>query len=245
MTYVTTDIHGNRRRLESILTQIQLTEADQLYILGDLCDRHYGGIALIQELRQQPNIHLLYGNHEDLMQLAMNVPYDLKNPEEYLFYHKKLDHWYRNGGQLTHRELDTLPPEERQELLDYLKNLPVNVELTVNGTRYLLTHAAPLSLYEQYNAPDPTRWRDARYFAVWKRFLPEEPISRDYITIFGHTPTDHYQDCDPLEIWYGDHRIAIDCGCCFPEHPNEEEPRQGRLACLRLEDGAVFYSQEG
>ena len=37
-----------------------------------------------------------------------------------------------------------------------------------------------------------------------------------------------------MEVFYGDNRIGIDCGCAY-EH--------GRLACLRLDDGAVFYSE--
>ncbi len=243
MTYIMSDIHGNHRRFRSVMAQIDLQPEDELYILGDFCDRYYGGIALVQELRQMPNVHMLYGNHEDMLRLTLGVSYDMDTEEGRAEYERRRAHWYRNGGELTHRELDTLPPAERREVIEFLSNLPVNVTLTVNGIRYLLTHAAPLDLYAEECARQPERWRDERYFAVWKRFTAEEPISQDYITIYGHTPTDNYQDCDPLAVWYGDHRIAIDCGCCFPEERCEEEPRLGRLACLRLEDGRVFYSQ--
>ena len=40
-----------------------------------------------------------------------------------------------------------------------------------------------------------------------------------------------------MEVWFDDRRIGIDCGCAYPAP-------QGRLACLRLDDGKVFYSQE-
>ena len=36
--------------------------------------------------------------------------------------------------------------------------------------------------------------------------------------------------------------IGIDCGSGYPEEGPDS--RYGRLACLRLEDGRVFYSQE-
>ena len=39
MIYVMSDIHGNSRRFNSIMEQIQLKETDTLYILGDVIDR--------------------------------------------------------------------------------------------------------------------------------------------------------------------------------------------------------------
>lgn len=57
--------------------------------------------------------------------------------------------------------------------------------------------------------------------------------------IFGHTPTKHYQDDVPMKLWYGNRMIGIDCGSGYPEDLPE-----GRLACLRLDDGKVFYSEE-
>ena len=50
MIYVMSDIHGNKRRFESILEQISLREEDTLYILGDVIDRHPDGIELLQRI---------------------------------------------------------------------------------------------------------------------------------------------------------------------------------------------------
>ena len=60
--------------------------------------------------------------------------------------------------------------------------------------------------------------------------------------IFGHTPTKHYQEEVPMKLWYGNRMIGIDCGSGYPEEGEESE--YGRLACLRLDDGKVFYSEE-
>ena len=72
---------------------------------------------------------------------------------------------------------------------------------------------------------------------VWYRVQPEEKLFSDRITVFGHTPTEHFQSTMPMSVWYGDHRIAIDCGAAY------EEPGC-RLACVRLDDGKIFYSEE-
>ena len=65
----------------------------------------------------------------------------------------------------------------------------------------------------------------------------------DYTLIFGHTPTCEYQSKNPPEIWTSPHgkMIGTDCGSGFPicEVPGKSI---GRLACLRLNDGKVYYS---
>ena len=45
-----------------------------------------------------------------------------------------------------------------------------------------------------------------------------------------------------MQVWYGSRMIGIDCGSGYPEAGNNSE--YGRLACLRLDGGKVFYSEE-
>jgi hypothetical protein len=47
-----------------------------------------------------------------------------------------------------------------------------------------------------------------------------------------------------MEIWQEENRIGIDCGSGYPEDPQNPLSACGRLACLRLDDGQVFYSEE-
>ena len=39
MIYVMSDIHGQKRRFDSIMKQIKLQPEDTLYVLGDVIDR--------------------------------------------------------------------------------------------------------------------------------------------------------------------------------------------------------------
>ena len=59
MIYVMSDIHGNLKAFHSVLEQIQLTENDTLYILGDVIDQHPYGIELLQEIMKMPNAKML------------------------------------------------------------------------------------------------------------------------------------------------------------------------------------------
>ena len=76
MIYVLSDIHGNERRFNSILKQINLQNEDTLYILGDVIDRHPDGIRILRKIMSMPNVKMLLGNHEYMMLRALGHPYD-------------------------------------------------------------------------------------------------------------------------------------------------------------------------
>ena len=234
MHYVLSDIHGNERRFNSIMKQIDLQPQDTLYVLGDVVDRYPGGIRILRRIMAMPNAKMILGNHEYMMLRALGVPRD-----DFVDDGRAWGHWYRNGGDLTHRAFKYQRKSVRQEIIDYLHQIPLNLDVEVNGIRYKLAHAAPMEEFQ--SEPDP-RYRNEIYYTVWKRFGEEYTFSGDYTLIFGHTPTRYLQDEIPMEIWYGNRMIGIDCGSGYPEEGEESE--YGRLACLRLEDGKVYYSEE-
>ena len=231
MIYVLSDIHGNERRFDSVLAQIALRPEDTLYVLGDVIDRHPGGLRILRRLMGMPNAKLLLGNHEYMMLRALGHPVD-DNVDN----GTALAHWYRNGGNVTHAQWEILPDLYQRTIRNYLLDLPLNREVQVNGRRYRLVHGAPVEHWKDNQDP---RYLSKAHFAVWKRLEEGENRLEDTTLVFGHTPTCHYQDCDPMEVWWGERCIGIDCGSGYPEGNSG-----GRLACLRLDDGAVFYSEE-
>ena len=74
MTYVLSDIHGNERRFNSVMEQIGLRPEDTLYVLGDVIDRHPGGIRLLRRIMAMPNAKMILGNHEYMMLRALGRP---------------------------------------------------------------------------------------------------------------------------------------------------------------------------
>lgn len=229
MIYVLSDIHGNEHRFRSIWKQLDLQPEDTLYVLGDVIDRHPGGLRILRKLMAMPNVNMLLGNHEYMMLRALGQPYD-DNVDD----GRALEHWYRNGGKVTHDHLKRLRKTLRQEIVDYLLALPLSFDIEVNGQAYKLVHGAPIEEYDH----DP-KYKNPVHFAVWKRLELEEQPRRDYTLVFGHTPTKYYQGNAPMELWRDENRIGMDCGSGYPE-----DSPLGRLACLRLDDGKVFYSEE-
>lgn len=219
MIYVMSDIHGREARYRDILRQIHLTAGDHLYILGDVIDRAPGGLRILRDTMKKPNITLLLGNHEHMMLEA------LTQPGTELEWRR----WYRNGGEYTHRPFMHCSRAYREEVLSYIRGLPLNIEVTVNGARYLLVHGAPAETYDpEHSALDS----EVRH-AVWTRLTVDEPLPEGRTIIFGHTPVSKY-GVSSWQIYHGNRRIGIDCGCASGS--------QGRLGCLRLDDMKEFYS---
>ena len=151
--------------------------------------------------------------------------------------------WYKNGGKVTHDHVKLLSQAQRSEIFDYLRALPLNLDIEVGDHSFKLVHGAPVEKY----LDDHYRYESAAEFAVWRRWRPGDPDLDNTTVIFGHTPTFDFQDDVPLKIWYSKNKrkIGIDCGCGYP--PVELDGKQiavGRLACLRLDDMAEFYSED-
>lgn len=230
MTYTISDLHGRYDLYREMLEKISFHDEDTLYILGDIGDRNEGGIRIFKEIMEAPNIHMLMGNHEHMMLNGIAAPEMLSlNGEE-----TNEELWFRNGGEITREEFDSEPEDVQGKILTYIGALPLNIDLNVEGTRFLLAHGTPACMFEKYGR----EYHNVTEFAVWERI--ESWMKVDFpadIMICGHTPTWYYRDVSPMEICrIRDNVYDIDCGCASGEEGG------GRLACLRLEDMKVFHT---
>lgn len=233
MTYVLSDIHGNLRRFESIMAQINLKSDDTLYVLGDVIDRYPDGIKILRQIMQMPNAKMLIGNHEYMMLKAIGHCKDAAEEKENTNWRQRKI-WYRNGGMVTHEQLKHYRKDTRSEIFDFIWKLPTNLEVEVNGIKYKLVHASPEENYmaNYWHSED---YKDSREFAVWERWNETCPVPGGYVLIFGHTPTCYFHNRESWSIWKSEKAIGIDCGGGF---------EYGRLSCLRLDDMQEFYSEE-
>ena len=166
MHYAIADPHGAYDRYQRMLEEIRFSDADTLYILGDVVDRGgIGGVDILLDLMRRPNARMLLGNHEMMCLRAIDEP---ENQRAAL-------HWRRNGGQVTWDALLRLPESEREKVLDFLRERPDHLDLMVNGRKFHLVHAFPA---------------DNTYDRVWRRPGPEavSPFPDGRIVVAGHTP---------------------------------------------------------
>ena len=233
MTYVLSDIHGRIKPFHRMLKKIDFCESDTLFILGDVIDRNPSGITLLKEIMDAPNIHMLLGNHEYMMREFLNLDPD-RNFNEWVL---KMDEWCNlNGGWITYNAFFRESQKSKDRIRAFLRDLPENAEVTVQGRRILLVHASPTFLYR---GPEDGFKNETEY-AVWNRITPDSRIEFPQdLMICGHTPTIFLTGIFPMEILREGKIMWIDCGCAYGTDQG------GRLACVRLETEERFYESAG
>ncbi len=232
MLYAVSDLHGEYRKFLAMLERIAFSDGDTLFVLGDVIDRGPEPVALLRDLSRRPNVAALAGNHE-IMALGVIPPLleeiTAENAEsritpEFLV---ALAEYRENGGGVTLEDFRRLPPEERQELIEYIREFSVYEETKAGGREFLLVHSG-LSRFSPERELDDYSLEELTVFRPdYRRAVFPEP---DKFIVVGHTPT--LAITGKPEIYREGRYINIDCGACFPG---------GRLACLRLDDLAEFY----
>lgn len=211
-TYCMADIHGDFESYRRMLELIEFSDDDELYVLGDVIDRHPGGVEILLDIMERSNVHLIKGNHEDMCYKAL-----AENNRVYW------SMWVNNGGRLTRDELlHGAANEHKDKILSFIQSLPTFIEIEVGGRHFHLVHAAPA---------------EYPFERMWFRVDEEEPqLIPGATVVVGHTPTP-YLSGDPFgpgEILHDEGIIYIDCGC-GSSYDNR------RLGCLRLDDMEEFY----
>jgi serine/threonine protein phosphatase 1 len=149
MIYVCSDIHGIYSRYAKMLDEIQFSESDTLYVLGDMIDRGEDGIRILKDMQIHPNIVPFLGNHELFFLFSLEEKAKSSNAMFWMngFYTRN---WFsaNNGGQITYNHFQELSSEEQSSLLSYIRSAWIQKIIEVNGQRYCLCHSSYM------NAPD-------------------------------------------------------------------------------------------
>ena len=225
MTYVLSDLHGCREKYFAMLEKIGLQESDALCILGDVIDRGTGGIAILRDMKRRNNVIPFLGNHEDMALPVLRLAAGERLPEGEGIGPAYRAMWRANGGEPTRRAFLRLPPEEREELVAYIKSFRLREEICVNGRRFHLSHTLP----------DLDRWKAGnpdKEDYIWGE--PDYELRYDPAVTFltGHTPTGFIDPAFRGRIWRQNGHIALDCGAVFDG---------GRLGCLCLDTMEEYY----
>lgn len=232
-TYLISDIHGCYEEYCELLEAIGLTEEDDLYVLGDVCDRGPDPMKVLLDMMDRANVTLLLGNHDFcayhlLRRLAVEVTEE--NCDNHLTVDDLVDYqlWLKDGGATTAKQFAALSREKQGDVLDYLSESSLYEELEANGKRYVLTHAG-IAGYEEGKPLDEYELYDF----IEGRIDYNKPCFGDADTylVTGHTPTTLIRPDETPLVYAGNNHIAIDCGCVFG----------GKLAAYCLETGEITY----
>ncbi len=231
MVYVVSDLHGQYDKYRAILEKIAFSDADELYVLGDVVDRGEGSAEILTDMSMRANVFPIMGNHDLTAAILLKklcVEITEENYENHLTPEllKILAMWQMDGGQATLDSFKKLPAEEREALIEYLEEFSPYEALTVGKNRFVLVHGGiPF---------------DKRSVPLTEQSVHEMVITRpDYglryfentFLVTGHTPTLHIGTQYRGRIYRKNGHIAVDCGAGFGLP----------LGCIRLDDFEEFY----
>lgn len=234
MIYVCSDIHGDYGKYHGLLEKISLQAQDTLYILGDVIDQGADGIKILRDMMVRPNVVPILGNHELMAAACLGwLLDDITEESLYALEPAQMEDlygWMNNGGQPTFLAVCGLSRKEREEILEYIKEMELYAQVKAGGCSFLLVHAgldhfSPEKKLEDYDLED----------FLFCRPGPDKQYYPDQYLVYGHTPTRllRQQMGEPPTdtILCGKTQIAIDCGCGFG----------GPLGCLCLDTMKEFY----
>ena len=149
MKYVISDIHGCYEEFMELLEKISFSEADELFILGDVFDRGPEPIKVMKEIMSRKNITFILGNHDymflKMLQLLEKEDVDEEEKADLL------EGWFSDGAIVTSAQFLELENEEQDAILDYIKNSFVYYEIEMNHKKYILAHAGIDGFEEEKN----------------------------------------------------------------------------------------------
>lgn len=235
MRYLMSDIHGDCTHFEQMMEKIQFSSSDVLYILGDVIDRGSQNMELLGKVRSDKRIHLIKGNHELFAQMYLNGEIDMQ----------RWDLW---GGGHTRKEVERLSEKERQELRDYFASLPLWESVMWGETPCILTHTgyhadypvchADQSIDIQKSIQLAVQANEFEYLVSMDLYHIPAKLEFDRYLIVGHCPISLFQREGHHQrkgsIYRSRRYLDLDCG-------NGHREEGGRLGCLRMEDGQMFY----
>ncbi len=221
MTYVTSNLHGNHAKFVSLLRAVNFKDTDILYVLGDIVDIGEEPMELICDMSMRYNVYCIAGEHDYLAARMLSGFERMLSKKgtpdaEYI---ADMNKWMEMGGKTTLDGYRSLDAEMKEGVLDYLSDMALYEEVTVKGKTYILVHSglADLAVGGEGDC-EPEEFFDTPV-ELGKKYFEDKTV------IAGHIPT------ADANISRSGGTIAVDCG----------EGREGRVGCLRLEDGKEFY----
>lgn len=204
------DIHGCIRSFEALLQQVQPSETDQLFLLGDYANKGPASrqvLDLIMQLQQDFEVYALLGNH-DLKVLDFLKETNPSLKEELI--------------EEQASDIIAIPTEERSSYIDFLEGLHYYFILD----DFLLAHAG-------FNFALSNPFLGKNEMINIKDFFYDSVRAQNKTVVHGHAP--YELNVIKNRILQRSKTLPLDNGCVYPERPG-----QGNLLCLNLDTSELL-----
>lgn len=126
---VISDIHGNMQALKTVLADIEKEKCEKIFCLGDLAmagPEPVKAIEKIKALYDEGKLELIQGNTDEMI-------------GNYEIFGEQVKSQFPIMGNALENDVRIIP----ENLKEFLKNLPKQKELEIEGIRLLLVHGSP------------------------------------------------------------------------------------------------------
>ena len=237
-TYIMSDIHGDILSFREMLELIEFDEhSDFLIVNGDVLDRGEQGIEiliLVKDMVEKGRALMLKGNHELFAQMYMEGTLTDRK-------------WVLFSGESSLRDLQRLEEQKREELLCFIKELPIFLEQDIpKYGETVITHSGLKDEYLVYGTDEridvvasiEKAYQNDEYSLLISADMhywgKHQQGKLDKYIICGHVPTYQLGPEYTGKVLETHAYLDLDAGAGYHE-------QGGRLACYRCEDGKCFY----
>lgn len=124
---VISDIHANFQALEAVMNDIKEQKCDRIFCLGDLAMAGPEPVKVIDYVKNQKNWDIIQGNTDKMIAEFSHALAD------------SVKSVFPVMGNALIDDVSIINDEQKE----YLKNLPVQKELAIEGIKILLVHGSP------------------------------------------------------------------------------------------------------
>lgn len=233
-TFITSDVHGGFNELIEGLKKINFKSDDRLYILGDILDKGPDSFKVLDYVMNAENINLIKGNHEYMLQLA------IENDE-------RIRDYIECEGKQKIEKIKARGEKYFEKVYKYIKNLPYyiildedfllihgGIEININDDRTYILNRLKSKEGEEEILINRSLWIDTFDNELKK----EEFGSKVFNIIIGHTPMQNIfkkiNEIGVRENKFGKKVICLDTGV-FSSYKES----QGRLSFIQLDRDGI------
>lgn len=231
MTFVIGDIHGCFDKYEEMLSRMNPTDKDAVFVLGDVIGIGDEGIRVLQDMMYRTNIFPVLGEHEYMAKKvfpALTPFHSLDEAEKELTGEaaENLTKWLGMKAEKTVEAFLSLDEEGKESIIDYLSEFQCYEEIKAKGKSFVLCHNGISNFDES---------RDLESYEEEDFIFGDTDYSRIYFAdkylVTGHTPTVGIDKTFMGKVYAKKRHLALDCGAVY----------NCRLAGVCLDTLKVYY----
>lgn len=216
MEYIIGDIHGCYKEYMALMEKLNLSEEDEVYILGDAMDVGPEPIKVMQDIMNRFNVIYLLGKHDLVFYLLMKgFAGDINEQSSQMSdaMLARYQQWAAEGGKVTAEQFLRLSKAEKQDMIMFIEETLAFDEVEFEEERYILVHGGlgdaetfdPDKDLEEYELAELT---DSA-MDYTKRYFDDE----DVYVVSGHTPTTSIPGWEKAEVYQENGHIALNTDC--------------------------------